>query len=188
MPAGPSGRRSRSSLRSARTWAEVISGESQMPPNRGKAAIRRVPTVQISLPPLTSLYIFPTLWRRRKLRTKCGILSARSAPERSGPRRFCPSRRAFSPCEIKTVRFSAGMRSGQHSLNYRLSATVLWYSCEPGIRGAKSDSMARMIYERFLAEPCLSKNPKPLAQNYDPSTLLLVAWSYTQKHSPALVR
>jgi hypothetical protein len=45
------------------------------------------------------------------------------------------------------------MRSEKHSLNYRLSATVLWYSCELRTRGAKSDSMARMIYERFLAEP-----------------------------------
>ena len=34
-----------------RTRAWVISVESQMPQNRGKAAIRRVPTVQISLPP-----------------------------------------------------------------------------------------------------------------------------------------
>ena len=45
---------------------------------------------------------FPTL-ERRKLRANCGVLSARSAPERAGRRRI---RRAFSPWEIKTVRFS----------------------------------------------------------------------------------
>ena len=34
-----------------------------MPPNCGKAAIRRVPTVQIPLSPPHSLACFPTLWR-----------------------------------------------------------------------------------------------------------------------------
>jgi hypothetical protein len=92
------------------------------------------------------------MWRFRPLRTG-----------KIGPPRFCPSRRAFSPCKIKTVRFSAGMSSGQHSLNYRLSATVLWYSCELRTRGAKSDSMAQMIYERFLAEPAYVFIEKPNA-------------------------
>ena len=48
----------------------------------------------------------PTFWRRQKLRAKCGVLSARSAPERAGSRRVRPIGRAFSPCEINTVRFS----------------------------------------------------------------------------------
>ena len=42
----------------------------------------------------------------RKLRAKCGVLSARNAPESASSRRIRPLRRAFSPCEIRTVRFS----------------------------------------------------------------------------------
>jgi hypothetical protein len=59
-----------------------------------------------SNPRPASLYILPTFWRRQKLRTKCNVLSAPSAPERIGSRRIRPIRRSFSPCEIKTVRFS----------------------------------------------------------------------------------
>jgi hypothetical protein len=70
------------------------------------------------LSPLISLYILPTLWRRQKLRAKCGVLSARNAPERAGSRRVRWIRRASSPCEIETVRFSAGMRSGRRSPNH----------------------------------------------------------------------
>src|SRR6266404_5645403 len=43
----------------------------------------------------------------QKLRAKCGVLSARSAPERAGSRRIRPIWRALSPCEVKTVRVSA---------------------------------------------------------------------------------
>jgi hypothetical protein len=44
----------------------------------------RVSRVQIHPSPSISLYIFPTFWRRQKLRSKCGILSVGSAPERAG--------------------------------------------------------------------------------------------------------
>jgi hypothetical protein len=63
--------------------------------------------VQIPLSPPTSMYILPTFWRRQKLRAECGVLSARSAPERAGSRRNRPIRRAFSPCEVITVRLNS---------------------------------------------------------------------------------
>jgi hypothetical protein len=65
----------------------------------------RVSGVQLPPSPPTSLYILPTFRRRQKLRAKCGVLSTRSAPERASSRRIRPIRRAFSPCEVKTIRF-----------------------------------------------------------------------------------
>ena len=66
----------------------------------------KVPTVQTSLPPPTSLHIRLHLWRGQKTRAKCGGLSPATHPERATSRRIRPIRRAFSPCEIRTVRFS----------------------------------------------------------------------------------
>ena len=63
--------RSRSSLRTARTRAEVISEESQMPPNRGKAAIRR-----------SRRFKSPSLRQRVLLRLQFIEKSSKYAPER----------------------------------------------------------------------------------------------------------
>jgi hypothetical protein len=55
-----------------RTRAWVISVESQMPQNRGKAAIRRVPTVQISLTPPTSQAVAAISGEQREM-SPCGL-------------------------------------------------------------------------------------------------------------------
>lgn len=85
--------------------------------------------VRIRLPhPPTSLHICVHSGEGRKLRAKCGVLSARNAPERAGSRRIRPIRRAFSPCEVKTVRFSAEMRSlGGCSPHHRYPISLEWF-------------------------------------------------------------
>ena len=79
---GHRARRSRASLRSARTRAEVISGESQMPPNRGKAAIRRVPTVQIPLAPPPSLAVAAISGEQREMAAFVARFERPTEPER----------------------------------------------------------------------------------------------------------
>jgi hypothetical protein len=91
----------------------------------------------------------------RKLRAKCGVLSARNAPERAGSRRIRQIRRAFSPCEVKRFASAPGCALGRlFAPPSRWRATV----CAGFPAAACSPAPNACPQTAFWGQPCWFSN------------------------------